>query len=183
MRLTNYDREQICNAALNGAFKPRFEALALAEHDLAIAGYESVFPADVRKQAGKMPKGWLRLDACLSFNVGGFDMRLNVRGDGVPVPYDGGYCRRLGTITGDLADKIHAHFADVDKLKAERDTAKRALTAMLQSCSTLKRLQEEWPEGEPYWSALAAKANVPGLPAPRVQEINAMLGLTAAEAA
>lgn len=181
-RLTNWDREQICNAAISAAFTPRFAAQKEAESALATEAYETVFPADVRKQAARMPKGWLHLDNCLRFNVNGMDLHLDVIGDGLPVPYDRVYCSRLGTITGDLADRIIAHFGAKDELKAERDRAKRSLMALLQTCSTLKKLQQEWPEGEPFWSALAAKEREPGLPAPLVNDINKMLGLPTREA-
>jgi hypothetical protein len=185
--MTSYAREQIRNAAIEHTFAPRYLAHKQEEDALARQAYAAVISPSEIKAAKSLPENWFRLDACLRFNANGFDITLHTIGEGLPVPYRakgsdyGGHCARLGVIQpGELADAIKAHADAGEALKADRNNAKRALTALLESVTTLKALQAAWPEGEPFWSALAAKSNTPGLPAPLVADLNAMLGLGAA---
>jgi hypothetical protein len=190
-RLTKWDRESIQKRAIEAAFKERTEALAKDEDRLGRRAYEHLFTTAERKAAKALPDNWLRRDACLRFNVDGLSVLLTLSDGGVPVPYrgkgsqSGGYsCSPLGAIqNGPLADEIKAHLKALEDLKQDRDRAKHALWAVLQSVSTLKGLQTAWPEGEPFWSALASRANEPNVPAPRIEELNAMLGLPLREAA
>ncbi|MFB0491985.1 hypothetical protein ABIE45_004571 [Methylobacterium sp. OAE515] len=179
IRLTNLDRDNVVAAALTSAFAERRASLDLAADRLGRTCYDSVFKASERKAAAAMPKGWLRLDSCLRFNVGGLDVVLNLVGEGVPVPGGAGRdCRRLGAVADpDLVGAVQAHLADVERLKDDRAKAKSSLRALLYSVSTVKALRELWPEGEPFLAGLASKAGAPGLPAPQISELNAMLGL------
>lgn len=179
VRLTNMDRDNIVSAALTSAFKERSAALKVAADKLGRACYEAVFKPAERRAAAAMPKGWLQMDACLRFNVGGLDVVLNLLGEGLPVPAGSGrYCQRLGAISEpDLVSAVQSHLADVERLKEDRAKAKSSLKALLYSVSTLKALRELWPEGEPFLAGLSNKAGAPGLPAPQISELNAMLGL------
>lgn len=185
-RLTKDLRQAIANAAVAHAFEPRLEALKATEDALAREAYAFVIPAEEIEAAGHMPANWFRLDACLRFNVGGYTIRLQMAGEGVPVPYSakneayGGYhCGNLGTIPpGDLCDRIRAHSDATEAYKAERRTAYIATAGMLEGVSTLKRLSEVWPAGEQFYKRYA-ETSTTSLPAVRVDEVNAMLGIAA----
>lgn len=184
IRLTNMDRDLIIADAVETSFKARREAHKAAEDALARRCYEAVFPEKVRKQAMAMPKGWLHLDACLRFNVAGLDAVLNVDGDGLPVPSQARkYCQRLGSIADEaLASEVRVHLDATEALRNEERKALSTVKALLYSVTTVKALREVWPEGEPFYGKLAPKDGGSRLPAPRIVELNAMLGL-AAEAA
>lgn len=181
IRLTNMDRDSIISDAIKTSFRPRSEEIKRAEDALARRCYETVFPEKVRKQAAAMPKGWLALDNCLRFNVLGLDARLDVVGEGLPVPNRArGYCERLGSISDDaLAAEVRTHLDAVEKLKADRRKATDTLKALIYSVTTVKALRDVWPEGEPFFGKLSPKDSGKRLPAPRVVELNAMLGLVA----
>ncbi len=182
-RLTNDVREAIANKAVAHAFDPRRAALAEEADTLGRAAYAVVFPKSETDKLASVPENWIRRDACLRFNVGGQHIKLNLVGDGVPVPYRingyAGYsCSVLGSIPhGDLCDKIQKHAVAVEKLKDESKAARQQLMAMLAKVSTFKRLRDIWPEGAQFFAGYEiSSAAVPAL---RVDEINAMLGLAA----
>lgn len=185
-RLTKDLRQSIANAAVAHSFDPKADAHKVAEDALAREAYAHVIPASEVAAAEAMPSNWYRRDACLRFNAGGYTVRLNLIGDGLPVPYQakgeayGGYhCAVLGSIPpGDLCDRIQAHAQDGEQLKAERRKAYQAVFAMLEGVSTLKRLAEVWPDGEQFYKRYA-ETPAASLPAVRVDEINAMLGIAA----
>lgn len=179
-KLTNWKREGIRDRAIKSAFDPRFAALTKAEDALAREAYNSLFAETERAVIAKVPARWIKRDACLRFNVGGFDITLRVEGDGLPVPHGDGYCNRLGTIPhGPLCDSIRAHANALKELNSEREKARYAVTALLNSASTINRLREIWPEGEKFFPPAESTARA-SLPTLRVAAVNTMLGLKAA---
>ena len=186
VRLTNTTRDHIATLAIANAFDPRQKELKLAEDALAREAYAAVFSADEIEAARAMPNNWLRHDPCLHFNVAGLWIKLCTTDNHLPVPYrskdgDRGYgCHRSqGSIeSGDLAGRITAHALSKDKLRSEREDTRRKLNSMLASISTIKKLEEAWPEGKPFYERFAVKA-APLPPAVRVSDINDALGLTA----
>lgn len=187
-RLTNYTREAISNAAIKAAFTPRENDFSAAEDALAREAYAAVYPADEVKKAMALPDNWLRRDPCLHFNVNGLRIELCTTDNHLPVPYraksgDQGYsCHRSqGSIPeGDLAERITAHAMAKEALRDEKRSARIKLDAMLGSISTVKKLQEVWPEGAQFYAKFAEKpAALP--PAIRVEDVNAALGLESAQ--
>jgi hypothetical protein len=184
-RLTTAARQVIAERAVRHAFAEREAALKKAEDLLAREAFDAVVPVAEQKLAKKLPEYWLRRDDCLRFNAGGYDVTLSVIGEGLPVPYApdgsrGGYsCNRLGNIPhGDLCDRIQAHVKASDEIKLERRSAYKATLAMLEAIQTTNKLREVWPEGEQFFLDYA-DAVAPSLPAIRVSEVNALLGLAA----
>ncbi len=188
-RLTNYIRESIARSAINHAFDPKKEALSVTEDALACVAYAFVFSKKETDLVGKVPEYWFRLDSCLRFNVGGQSITLKLK-KGLPVPYgtkngsDSGYhCHNLGVIPhGDLCDRIQAHAQALEAYKEQRRGAERQVKAMLDAVTTTGKLKEVWPEGEQFYSVYDDVA-APKLPALRVDEINAMLGLASEQEA
>lgn len=186
-KLTKYSREAIARRAVAHAFDPRQAELAKLEDALAREAYNLIFPDAEQKLVSKVPSNWFRLDACLQFNVGGQRITLNVEGDGLPVPYrmkgdrSGSYnCHIIGVIEhGELCDRIQAHAQLVDTVKSERRQALRATEAMLEAVTTTGKLKEVWPQGEQFYADYEDRP-APALPAVRVDEINAILGLAEA---
>lgn len=185
-RLTNDVRDAITLRAVTESFAARDEAIKQAEDQLAREAYALLFSEAETKAVAKVPENWFRRDQCLRFNAGGYSVRLSLIGEGLPVPYraagsdDGGYyCHTLGSIpAGDLCDRIQAHATAVEALKRERGTAHRSVRTMLSGVTTIKQLRAAWPEGEPFFKPYE-DAPAAALPAVRVDEVNALLGLAA----
>lgn len=186
-RLTNSARESIALVAVAHSFDPKAEALAVTENDLAREAYASLIPDAERAIVEALPQGWVRRDECLRFNAAGYSVRLRTTGEALPVPYrprgsdHGGYgCNEIGTIPhGDLADRIQAHAQAVEDMRVARRRAYNATLKMLSTVSTVKRLREAWPEGALFYSAYENDNTAVALPAVRVDEVNAMLGIAA----
>lgn len=183
-KLTKYSREAIARRAVAHSFDPRQAELKIAEDRLAREAYATLFSDAELAIVATLPEGWVRLDACLQFNVGGQRITLDVSGDGLPVPYrprgseNGGYyCHQLGVIEhGDLCDRIQKHAQTVDTVKSERRAALRATEQMLGAVTTTGKLKEIWPQGAQFYAEYEDKPPV-HLPAVRVDEVNAALGL------
>lgn len=186
-KLTKYSRERIADRAVAHAFDPRQNTEAEAEDALAREAYATLFSKTELKAAEALPANWLRKDKCLRFNVGSQDITLKVLDEGLLVPYrpkdsesGGYYCHRLGVIPhGELADRIQAHAREVDNTKNDRNAAYRSIAAMLDAVTTTGKLKEVWPEGAQFYADFEDRPT-PSLPAVRVDEINALLGLSAA---
>lgn len=176
-RLTQNIRERICRRAITAAFKDREAALKEQEHTLGMECYQAVIPESERKAAAAMPEGWLQMDACLRFNANGWDARLCVTSP-VPVPNNKGYCRSLGSLTGDLAERVQAHLQEEKGLKEARIKAEMELSGFLEQFKTYKQLREAWPEGEPFYAEFDVEPKAGGVPAVRVAEINKLLNLS-----
>lgn len=187
MKLTNWHRDAIVREAVEKSFAQRFADRAQAEDVLAREAYGFVIPPHEQRLAAKLPENWLRRDACLRFNVEGQRIELDVLGGGLLVPYlpkgkEGGSpygynCNTLGAIpAGDLCDRIQAHALAGEKLKADRKAANSAVKAMVYSVTTIGKLREIWPEGEPFYGSIQSNAPTT-LPAIQAAKVNSMLGL------
>lgn len=187
-RLTNDIRDHIVSLAIKAAFSERLTALDAAEDALCREAYNAIYDEGERAIAQSLPKYWLRLDPCLNFNVDGFRIRLCTTDNHLPVPYGakgagygGGYgcSNNHGSITGELAERVHKHARDKEDAEQAKRRAKDNLSALLARLQTVKKLAEAWPEGAPYYAKyLEEKAPPP--PAIRFDDVNAALGLQAA---
>lgn len=182
--LTKYTRECIARAATAFAYDPKFKELNEEEDALAREAHAAIFPKAELATLKGVPANWIKLDACLRFNVGGQRLYLRTLDDGLPVPYrigdHAGYsCHELGTIPhGDLCDRIQAHAQAVEATKtANRETYRKVL-ALVDSARTVKKLRTIWPEGEQFYAKYDA-VQPTKLPAIRIDELNAELGIAA----
>lgn len=182
MKLTKYIREDIAKSALS-VFKEREEALRQREHDLGMEGYYAAFTPEDRAKALDLKEGWLREDGCLRFNAGGYNLTFTVN---TPVrvpystPYGCGYsCNVLASIHDeDLVRRMQEFAQEKEKFLEEKKAAYRATLLLVEKFSTVKALKEAWPEGYEFYKSYDGSPVRAKLPAIRVDEINAMLGLT-----
>lgn len=181
-RLTNEIRNEICEKAIEESFAKKKAALKKEEAKLGMKLYKSVFKPSELAKLDSLDEKWIVRDRCLRFNCQGYDLRFNIADkeeDGVPVPVskrDYG-CRSLGNITGEIAMEAQAFANKKQDASKEEDRARRALMAVLHSVSTVKRLAEVWPEGAKFYNIYLAEVEKTGVPAIKMQELNAMLGL------
>ena len=183
MIISASNAEYIAQEACREAHLKEKNEYRIRENDLAVECWVSVFPKEVREAALAMPEGWLRLDTCLRFNAGGWNVYLD-HVKGLPVPYRMG-CNNLGTLTGELADRARAFVVERDKKKEERGKEFRDLRAAILAARTYKQLALAWPEGLPYFEAFLPQSR--GKPSTAIAipfaQLNEALGLTAKEPA
>jgi hypothetical protein len=172
-RLTDSLRREIAERAAAFAFDPKYTANATEEHTLADRVYRTVISEDVLRRVLALPEGWTLIASQIAVNANGQQITLNFGGDKkMPVPYN---VRRHPVEPGELCDAIQANAAAYETLKEQRKAAYRATLAMLSAVNTLKQLEEAWPDGAPFYTDLETSPS--NLPAVRVDEINALLGL------
>lgn len=183
MKLTNYHRDSIADAATKFAFDPRKQALDEVGDALAREAYESVFSLSQRVAAAALPKHWFCYTNNVKFNVGGLTLSFPLTGDALPLPFlckgtdnvvsYGGVCAAIPH--GKLCDRMQTHAQAVENLKQERKAARAVLRNLLAGFTTVKAMQEAWPEGEAFYANLAP--DTPKLPAVSMADINKRFGL------
>lgn len=177
-RITNEMRNSIAHNATKNIFDVQGKAIKQEESDLAIELYNSLFESKELGQIKKLPKKWFHYDGCLRFNCAGYDLTFCVF-EAVPVPYDRGYCSRLGNITGDLAEKAQAFGSKKEGVKDEQNKTRQTIKSLLYSVNTIKQLKTVWPEGAEFYAIYdeASTKSKGGVPAVQIEEINKLLGL------
>lgn len=194
IKLTTAMRESICKAMLRHAFLKRWEELCEKKAEFASEIYQAAFPEADRTMMQQLPKGWLPEEdslkiACgssyFSFSVSGF-FSVNRLTEGhkterVRVPY---HCKHSPVLALDVAhpmaikaQKIHDAAQDFRK---EVERAWSSSLNAVNSCSTVNRLGELWPESRPFLPKEAPKPQLPALP---IAALNTMLQLPVEEGA
>ena len=177
MNLTNAIRDEIIKDVISKEFAKEEARLKKQEHVIGMKCYDKVYPKKERDLAAALPKGWIHLDSCLRFNVAGMQMTFVVSQE-VPVRSENGHCARLGDIACDdikqLALDLHH---EKEQLGEKKSDLRLKLRVVLYSVNTYKRLTEAWPEGKKYYERFKPKGENSMLPAIRVSELNAALGL------
>lgn len=176
MRLTNSIREDLALKTIKETFGKDVESEKKAEAALAKKAYESLFDPKILTAVKKLPKEWVKFDNCLRFNIRGMSITLCMPEPGVVVPRTIG-CTSLGVLSGDLGEEVVA-FAEKkrDNYNARKD-AQRKVYNMLVQLQTIKQLQDTWPEGKKFYADLLKVKEGSALPAIRIEEVNAALGL------
>lgn len=181
-RLTNDIRDTIVFNATKKSFISQNETMSKEENLLALELYNSLFDKKELTIIKKLDKKWFHYDTCLRFNCGGYDLRLCVK-EGVPVPYDKGYCSRLGNINGELAEKAQVFANKKKDSEQQQQKTARTVKSLLFSVNTIKQLKTVWPEGSEFYSMYDEQSSksIGGLPAVQIEEINSILGLKASK--
>lgn len=174
-KITKETRERIRNIAVDSTFKPRMEAWKKEDAKLAVECYNFIFPEKVRDIIAKVPPEWLRTCSCLRFNANGWSVTLNA-GKEMPTPASNS-CSNLGSITGELAERVQKHVEAKRTMDAEYNAARVKMMGFLEQFTTFKKLEEAWPEGKKFYKDFNADRISPKVPAVITKEINAMLGI------
>lgn len=174
-KLTNDLREKICKNAVNATYKPKADKLKEQEAKLAVEAYNHIFPKKIRDIIATVPENWIRSCDCLRFNAGGWQVQL-CAGKKMPTPASN-HCDLLGSLTGEIAEKIQAFSQEKKKLDEEWRSALSKMAGFLQQFTTFKKLEEAWPEGKKFYHEYNADRVSANVPAVITKEINDMLGL------
>lgn len=177
-KLTQASRERINKRAVLAAFSERRDEFRAQEHSLGMDAYRACFPAEQLSLAASLPDGWVRRDACLRFNAEGWSAELCVDPP-VPVPHSP-YCRPLGSLTGELAERVKAHMQAKEQVREAARKTEAEMTGFLSQFRSFKEMREAWPEGAALYDDLDVERTATGVPAVRVAEINKLLNLQVA---
>lgn len=179
VRLTKDMKETIARRAINQKFEPISKKLTEKESKIGMRLYNETFPKATRDLLAKLDEKWIETDRCLNFAVNGQQYAFKVD-PAVPVPPNGRrYCQRLASLTTDTPTGAAAwdYMQELQKAKQDKADAERAIMALLDSVTTIKKLGEVWPEGKAFYSMYEAQVADTGLPAVQIENLNNILGL------
>lgn len=188
IRLTSRLRFKIRAALMLKRFDARRKALATEKSALAFAAYEAAFDAATRRKMNRLPAGWLPEISTIAAKFGYTEFyqalpdKKTVR---VPSDKTGRYGSAPVLIAVGQEHPLyqrHAKMQAEDRaIEQEANDLTREIDAVLLSVSTASKLMTVWPEITATVEEIC-KHYVPSanLPAPRVDMLNKVLGLTKA---
>lgn len=178
MKLSNDIRGTILDRALKHGFEKNRELLKRAEKAFGEMAYNDIYSKKVRDLMQALPTGYLPETSNLLCRFGSTEGRLSFEKEKrVPAKHDR-YSAVAKIFPGD--HKLTQQYLDLSKqqkeLNAQYKETREQIKAILYSVTTLKRLQEVWPECEPFIKDMLITKK-PALPAVPVKEVNKSLGL------
>lgn len=174
-KITKELRERIARKAVNATYEPKAADMKKEENKLAIEAYNHIFPKKTRDIIATVPENWLRSCDCLRFNAAGWQVQL-CAGKKMPTPV-ANHCDILGSLTGEIAEKVQAYSTDKKKMDEEWRSAAHKMLGFLEQFTTFKKLEEAWPEGKKFYQEFNADRPSANVPAVITKEINEMLGI------
>lgn len=177
VRLNLQIRDKILQRMLEHAFGKRDKKLAADKTALGNEVYSDLYPTYIRKRMAALPEGYLPESR---------SQAVAFAGQVTVVLWNG--LRRVAEARSSYHpakayDAVHVftkRFFSLERessrLKEERAKAESAARAALNSCSTVKKLLEIWPEAKPFVSDFAAPPEVRALTL-SIKDLNAQLGL------
>lgn len=183
-RLTNEVRHQVMTRLLERSFSKRFEALETEEHALAHEVYNDIYPPEIQAQMQALPAGFLPVETSIYCRFGRDYHVLDFGGMAGKRMADkhAGIVAKGYPASSHLTMKYIKFASKRNALRDERNQAEATAREILYGVSTVEKLLKTWPECKPFVESVTPvpKPLPPALPIP---EINAMLGLTAAQEA
>ena len=187
VRLTSRHREQITRALLAQRFEQEEKAIEAEQSQLALRAYHERFNQADRKRMIALPAGWMNETNHVSARFGSDDFhgylpgKESVRGT-AEIGLGYGSSAYVISLPWDHSlSKKHSEWKNRRrKLRADKAKAESDIKQVLSSVTTSARLAEVWPEIKKTVEAVCGAAAPSNLPAPRIEELNKMLGLIAA---
>lgn len=185
-RLTKSMKENICeNALAQSSVNKELVANKEKEQELAVEIYNDNVTAEdlaeaknISERMEKLPfyRAWgvFQKKAHLSCNLGNNHVYLSF-------PDNNEFYEIANSVTYDKDHEFCKRFADIsrekDKLKEQKENLTEEIMAVLNSCQTLKRLLEVWPESSNFLNGLNIITLKAGLPAITIEDLNKKLGI------
>lgn len=181
-RLTNDIRQQIITRLIEHGFSKRWAALDVEENALALEVYNDIYPPKIQAQMQAMPAGFLSERGSIYCKFGSDCHVLDFGGNATKRMADKhiGVVAKVYAANSPFAQKYSEWKFKNETLRDEYRQAKGTAQGILVSVRSVEKLLEAWPECKPFVESVTPvpKPLPPALPIP---EINAMLGLTAAQ--
>lgn len=179
VRLTKYIRETVLARLLKHAFEAREKALEKDKHTFARQVYDAIYPAAIQKAMKALPKGYLPTASYLMVSFDGKYTHVYF-GESRLVAECHQYGQYGAAKVFGPKDPLTVRYHELEKIEdaltAEKSKAKSSAEAALNSCTTVKKLIEVWPEVEPFVKDFATTSQSRALAIP-IKELNKSLGL------
>lgn len=177
-RITSNQRDNITNAILKHGFEDKEKEINLERQKLHLDILEEVVPKNIRQLLRALPEGvahesnsfqaWLDSDTLYWAQ---FDQTKRL-------PFSLIMGAAYPTISKQMAEAVRKFQKKSGSLSRQYSDAKKQITTMLKSCSSLKSLVKAWPEiasiVEKLYPGLDEARQLPVVP---IQKLNHQLGL------
>lgn len=181
-RLTQSDRKEVVNKAVEAAFPGKSKDWEKHESDLVKQCYDSVYPKSERRRAKNLGTKWINeKTGFYVITPRGYQMwmaygKSSCSLDGEAKKFLFAKSDRLVIRDEMIIDAVTAFFEGKKAYKDATEAFKAKLNGLLSNVNTLDKLQKAWPEGKKFYKHLYAAAGYKGgLPAIRFDEINILL--------
>jgi hypothetical protein len=179
MKLTNDHRDLIIALAQDDVFKARKATLAKESNALAFLAYENLYPLSIQVKMEALPPEFFQQTSTMFILCPGKNeskIQVNLTSSKRIAAHDNEWkrpCWQLAEGSKTIA-RVKKLVADSTKLDNDKHTFKTELAKFLRQITTVKKLQDAWPEGLPYYKNLAP-AKVENPPAIIPDNINEMI--------
>lgn len=179
-RVTNDIRGMISRATITEQFAKRRAEIDKRSDKLACAIHAHVYNKSELTKVAELPEEWVKRGNKFRVNAGGWTIDVLSK-KALPIMRDyraDGYSM-FTTLTADtkLCEDFRQFATDVKQLDEDIKKAETALGVVLGSANTFAQLRETWPDGAKFYNPLEPKNENTKLPAIKVAEVNALLGL------
>lgn len=194
-RLTNIDRQAICNRALQHRFQEPIQELIKNDAEFAKLIYDFCFSKADQEKMNSLPKGWLERGNSINVQFGGNYTKLYFSGIRFvfgelmqiiskrpedicfPIPsFASGGVVRVFSTSDDFSKENERILRNSEKIKSQVGVAKRTLLSALSTITTTKKLLEVYPDLEPFVKGKQATNTINPI-VPSKGEINQLFGL------
>lgn len=184
MRITNDIRESICNAAVRKTLEKRDAFLAKESDELAVLVYDRLYLPTEQEMMNKLPAEYFHQKSEIYVKQPGMKydsdkITLTLKSSRKISARDYEYRRPSWDIkTGEenaVTIRIDKLVAGRIKFNKDKDLLTAKITAMLSGINTVKRLQEEWPEGSEFYKNLTPSKPTINLPSVRGADISKLI--------
>jgi hypothetical protein len=185
-RLTKELRKEIHNALMERAYTERKEEIVRMEHNLGMRVYNDLYPPQVQEQMKMLPNDFFNQATAMKVAFDSNYHHISLPEE-IALAYKD-YRPYGGTVANypaghELTDAYIKFKKLEDEYKHDRMRLYSESNAILESCTTVKKLIETWPEIEPILQKLnihTAQSKEVHLPAV-IQDMNALFSLPPAE--
>lgn len=185
-RLNKLQRERIRDELLRAAFADRLARHETREHALALRVYRFALGDDGLRLLATLPRDWLPMVSTMHLDREVYGERSPSRrlyycapflnlAESAPVPqWLAAYRQTVPVpLASELGGEIALFLRDEREMLKEQETLKQEVWNLLAGFITVERLAQDWPEA--YAAFPHATLVVPGVPALRVEDVNARL--------
>lgn len=153
MKLLNSHKETIKTIAVENVLKPRRDKLSITENELAVRGYEELYPEIIRKKMDALPAEFFNQKSNIFVYLGGDRRELRMKSSRRISARDNEW-RRPNWETGADLTEVKEYFTALKQLEIDTKNLTKEIELLLFGITTVAKLQEVWPDGSEYYKWL-----------------------------
>ena len=178
MRLTEDKKRSILARAVTATLAKRRKALRKESNELALLAYNHIYQQKDQELMNIMPAGFMHEKSNIYFQQDGFPtVELVLTSSMRTAACDQNWHKPCYHTSEEnaITKRIRTFVAAEDKIKTDETKLRESLRLMLAGITTLKRLEEEWPEGKEYYMLALPDKPLENVPAVRGAAVSKLI--------